>query len=198
MALTTTSLASPFTATGESFYATAATGATVGGFARIDGEFSVITEIVGTRITVRSRGDYGGTAVAHNILAPVTFGLQSDLSQLGVLEMIPVPTQKENMVTIGADGVIPVPNRDTVYVIMKGSALATSTLADPSKSQDGLQVTFIGGTEFAHVVTGINVWNGAVGVKTTLTSAAVRGSSLTLMAYKGTWLARSNNLWVIT
>jgi len=198
MALTATSLASAATAATLNFNVTAATGATVGGFIRVDGEFAYITVINGTQISTRGRGTNGTTAVAHNVLAPVVFGLDSDLSALGALESLPVPVESIDLVGIGANGVITVPNRNTTYLIMKASALASSTFADPSASQDGLEVTFCGGTDFAHVVTTTSVNDGTTGLHTTLTSAAFAGSSLTLVAFKTKWVVKSNNLWVIT
>lgn len=198
MALTATSVATAMAANSLTLNATSATGATVGGFARVDGEFMLISAINGTQISVFQRGYNGSTAVAHNVLAPVVFGLLSDLSTLGVAETLPVNFLLEDYVGIGANGAIPVPNRNTTYIIMKGSALASSTFADPSTSQDGLEVTFIGGTDFAHVITTVSVHDGTTGAHTTLTSPAFIGGSLTLKASKGKWMVKSNNLWVIT
>lgn len=198
MALTATSLASAATAGTLNYNVTSATGATVDGFIRVDGEFAYITVINGTQISVRGRGTFGTTAVAHGVLAPVVYGLNSDLSALGMLEQLPVPVSESDLVGVGANGVITVPNRNTTHLIMKGSALASSTFADPSASQDGLEVTFVGGTDFAHVVTTVSVNDGTSGLHTTLTSAAFAGSTLTLVAFKTKWMVKSNNLWVIT
>jgi hypothetical protein len=110
---------------------------------------------------------------------------------------IPVPTSFD-IVNIGANGVIAVPTRDTWYRINKGSALASSTFANPAADQDGLTVTFTGITDFAHVITTVTVNDGTTGAHTTLTSAAFAGSSLTLRATNGTWQVVANNLWVIT
>lgn len=198
MALTATSLSAACDEKTLTFNVTAATGATVGGFMRIDAEFSFITAINGTQIEVRGRGSYGGSAVAHAVLAPVVFGLTTDLANLGQLETLPVPTEDEDLVTIGANGAIQVPLRKTTFLITKGSALASSTFANPSASQDGLEVTFIGSTDFAHVITTVAVHDGTTGAHTTCTSAAFAGSSLTLKASKARWLVKANNLWVIT
>lgn len=198
MALTATSLLATMPKEALVLNATSATGATVGGFARVDDEFMVITAITGTKIDVRSRGDQGTTATAHNILAPVVFGLTSDQAILGVLETLAVNKQLMDYVGIGANGAIPPPLRNTTYIIMKGSALASSALADPLASQDGLEVTFLGGTDFAHVVTTVSAHDGTTGLHTTLTSPAFIGGGLTLVASKTKWLVKSNNLWVIS
>ena len=41
----------------------------------------------------------------------------------------------------GENGEIACPTRDTTIMLTKGSALATTTLADPPKDRDGLTVT---------------------------------------------------------
>ena len=198
MALTATSLAVAATAAATRFQVTSATGATVGGIMRVDDEYSIITAITGAFIDVRARGDRGGVAKAHNILSPVVFGLTTDLADFGTRETTPIPDGREDLLAIGANGVIAVPKKNTTYLIMKGSALASSTLADPAADQDGLEVTFIGGTDFAHVVTTTNAFDGTTGASTTFTSAAFAGSSVTLKAFKAKWFVKANNLFVIT
>jgi len=198
MALTTTSLASAMTAKDMHFIATAATGATVGGLAKIDGEFMTITEIVGTTISVARRGDYGGLAMPHESLASCVFGLPSDLAALGKLETIPVPADFDQS-TISVDGfAILAPLRNTHYWITQGAALSTCTLANPLASQNGLMVSFTGCTDFAHVITTAACHDGTTGAHTTLTSAAFIGSSITLIAWDAKWMVLKNQLWVIT
>ena len=197
MAITTTSLAAAMSLTATRFKATAATGAVVGQVAKVDNEYMEVLAINGTAIDVARRGEQGGAVVAHAILAPVQFGPEEDFALPGATDLVPEPTDV-NMVTIGADGVITVPTRDTIFVIMKGAALATSTFANPSASQNGLEVTFVGGTDFAHVVTLTSGFDGTTGTSVTFTSAAFKGSSVTLLAWNGTWLVKSNNLFVIT
>lgn len=198
MALTSTTIAAAIDANAQAFNATSATGATVGGFARIDGEFMVVTAIDGVKISVRSRGDQGSTSVAHDILAPLVFGLMSDLSTLPGYSTIGIPLDEENISSVGQNGAIAVPNRSTTFLIMKGSALASSAVPDPSKSQDGLRLTFVSGTDFAHVVTFTNAFDGTTGASTTFTMAAFKGASFSVMAFRGNWLTVSNCLTTIT
>ena len=197
MAITTTSLAADFAATSVKFSATAATGATAGGVAKVDNEYMLITAITGTAISVAQRGYYGGACVAHDKLAPVQFGLLSDFPNPTHLQTIPEPVNQD-FLSVGENGVIPVPTRNTTYVITKGSALASSTFADPTAGQNGLEVTFLNATDFAAVVTTVSVNDGTTGVHTTLTSPAFAGGGLTLVAYNTHWLVKANNLWVIT
>ncbi len=197
MAITTTSLAAAISANSQAFKATAATGATVGGVAKIDNEYTVITAISGTFISVRRTGDQGGAVVAHAVLAPVQFGLWADFPTAGNTDPVPEPAY-EDFLSIGANGVIAVPTRNTTYVITKGSALASSTFADPSAGANGLEVTFLNGTDFAAVITTVSVNDGTTGLHTTLTSPAFIGGGITLVAVNAHWYVKSNNLWVIT
>jgi hypothetical protein len=175
------------------FNVTAIAGATVGGFVRIDGEFAVITALLpnfsggGGKVSVRSRGDNGGTAVPHGITAPVTFGVASDQAGLGTTEFVPVPVD-ENLASIGADGAIPLPTRNTTYVITKGAALAGSTLPNPPLSSDGLEVGFISTTLFAHVVNTVTASTGTAANKTIFTFPAFAGAGFRLKAVKGAWV----------
>jgi hypothetical protein len=187
MALTNTSISAALAANSLVLVATSATGATVGGFAKVDGEYMFITAINGTQISVRSRGDYGTAAVAHNVLAPLTFGLTTDLTDLGAGEVIPSIFPAQDVVTIGADGAIACPNRNTLYIITKASALASSTLANPGKGQNGLVVTVTSGSAAAHVVTLTTSQDGTTGNSTTYTMTAFLGCSFAVVALNGTW-----------
>lgn len=198
MALTTTTLAAAADAATLRFNVTAATGATVGGFMRVDGEFMVITAISGTAIDVRSRGDQGGIAVAHDILAPVTFFLATDQAALGVTDDRPVPAKDFDLLNVGQNGVIAVPKRPTTYVLNKASALASTTLANPAADQNGLVLRFLTATDAAHVITTDHGHDGTTGEHTTCTSAAYIGACLSLIAVDGKWLVLSNNNWTIT
>lgn len=199
MALTRTTLAANMSDTALSFIATSVTGATIGGLAKIDNEYMTIVEMVGTLVKVRGRGDNGGMAVLHRALAGLTFGLQTDMPlAFGIGQEVPDPTAAEDFLSVSVNQVIPVPTRKTTYMINKASALASSTFANPAHSQDGLEVTFIGTTDFAHVVTTVDVNDGTTGSHTTLTSPAFAGGSLTLKAAGAKWMVKSNNLWVIT
>lgn len=198
MALTVTSLAVAQGVNDQTFKATSATGATVGGFAKIGEEFERILAINGTTITVARRGEFGGKVMAHTILESVVFGLDSDTLDLPTYEVAPLPFTEFDMVNIGANGAIAVPTRPTHYFISKGSALASSTFADPSAAQNGLRVRFTGVTDFAHVITTVNAHDGTTGAHTTLTSPAFAGGTLSLVAYNAKWYVEANNLWVIT
>lgn len=199
MALSTpTSLAVACGASDQTIKVTSATGATVGGFVKVDVEYMDILAISGTVLSVRRAGQLGGKVVEHKILASVVYGLYSDLADPPTYEATPIPYMDFDVVTIGANGAIAVPTRNTQYFITKGSALASSTFADPSASQNGLIVRFTGVTDFAHVITTVSVHDGTTGDHTTCTSPAFSGGTLTLIAYNTEWFVLANNLWVIT
>jgi hypothetical protein len=188
MALTTTSIAAAFAADALAFSATSATGATVGGFVKIDDEFMVITEIAGTRISVRSRGDQGTTVRAHNTLAPCVFGLASDIPSLPAGVLIPPVFAERAVLNIGADGAIDAPvASETLYIITKATALASSTLANPSKALNGVVAIITSATAAAHVVTLTNGNDGTTGNHTTVTLAAFKGAGVSLVAVNGEW-----------
>lgn len=188
MALTQTSISAALSANALVLAATAATGATVGGFAKVDGEFMVITAISGTQISVRSRGDQGTAAVAHNVLAPLTFGLSTDLqAMLGPTEVLAPVFLDYDIATIGANGAIAVPSRQTLFFITKASALASSTVANPTKDQNGLILTFTSAAAAAHVVTLTTSQDGTTGNSTTYTMTAFLGCSFAIVAWNGTW-----------
>jgi hypothetical protein len=198
MSLTSTTLSADVDARTLRFPVTASTGATVGGFMRVDDEYMMLEKVSTGLVEVRARGDRGGTAVAHDTLAFVTFGLASDMVALPARQDIPVPGNRYDLKHVGEDGAIAVPLRDTIYFINKATAAAL-TLADPKADQDGLQVSFVGTTDAAHVITAVTVYDSSsADIHTVLTSAAYAGSSLTLIAHAGTWLVLANQLWVIT
>ena len=197
MAATVTTLAAAISADIQSIRVTSATGAVVGDVVKVDNEYMEVLDINGTTITVARRGEVGGAVVAHGVLAPVVFGEWSDFPTPGQTDQLPEPDDS-NFLNIGADGIITVPNRNTTYVITKGSALASTTLADPPAGATGLELTFIGLTDFAHVITTVNAHDGTTGAHTTLTSAAFAGSTLVLVAVNAKWYVKSNNLWVIS
>lgn len=186
MAITTTTLAAAFTATELRFKATAATGATVDGLVKIDQEFMVISAISGVYIDVRARGALGTTAVAHNILAPVTFCLPADLPAPGAGVGTGLIDSPRDVVSYGVAGAIALPKRDTVVLLTKASS-AAMTLADPAGVPDGTFLTIVGtNASAAHTVT-LTTGYGGADTTDVFTFPATVGASVTLMAYKGLW-----------
>lgn len=197
MALTSTTLAAAMPLNAVSFKPASSTGAAAGMGCRIDSEYMIITGVDASGfVTVRSRGNFGGAAVLHNSGASVAFFAESDMASFGPAEVIPTPNDDMDMMAYDADGAILITQRKTLVLLRKGSA-AAMTLAAPSKERNGTMVTILGMTDFAHVITAA-LYDGTTGASTTITTAAFRGSAVTLVAIDGVWYTVSNALTVIT
>lgn len=99
--------------------------------------------------------------------------------------------------TYAVDGAVTVVPQSAY--LTKGSAGAY-TIAAPGAAGIGTQITFIAGTDFAHVVTftGSTLKDGTTGAKVTWTSAAFIGSCITVEAVTATqWVVVSKNLGTV-
>lgn len=90
-----------------------------------------------------------------------------------------VDSVQDSNTVYSADGAIS--KKSHTAFLTKGSAGAY-TLAAPATASNGMTIRIVGITAFAHVVTG--AFNAA---GTTLTLAAVAGSTATITAYNGRW-----------
>jgi hypothetical protein len=198
MSLTRTSIASAMTANATSLAATAATGATVGGVAEIDGEYTIITAISGVNISVRSRGDQGTVAVAHRALAPLTFGLTSDFPAPGSGQTVPRPPSDWELTSVsvsatydpGTSGGLTI-LKDQLVVITKATAWL-QTITGPSAAQDGQKICFFSATAAAHVITYTAGFHADTTSSDVATFAATYGNQLTIVAQGGKWGIFSN------
>lgn len=79
-----------------------------------------------------------------------------------------------------------------VIIITKGSALGSSTLADPTTTtHDGYVLTIVAGTAYPHeVICNSGKVNGGTNVLMTFGGAV--GDSITLVAYQGVWYSIAN------
>lgn len=80
-----------------------------------------------------------------------------------------------------------------LHAIEKTGSAAAMTVAAPTAAQDGVELTIIGNTDFAHVITftGGTLLDGTTGANTTATLAAFKGSGVTVVARGSTWLLKS-------
>lgn len=86
-----------------------------------------------------------------------------------------------------------------IYYITKGSAIALSVAA-PGAGMIGKMMTFLTGSDFAHVVTftGATLWDGTAGGNSTWTATAVQGCALTVIGVTATkWAVVGFNLGTI-
>lgn len=207
MALTATTLSAACGAGDLTLFLTSTTGfpavGTVGANQplQVEDEVMFVTGVPASGIvTVRGRGSEGTTATAHAILSPaVTSSVPSDFPVVSPGQVNQIPPSNPDVQSIGADGAIAVPTRDTVLLITKATAAAL-TLGAPSVASDGVSLTVIAATDAAHVITATGlIADGAAGVpEDTATFAAFRGATVIFVATKGLWATASLNAVTIT
>lgn len=80
-----------------------------------------------------------------------------------------------------------------IHLITKGTPAGAFTLVAPP--EDGIELTFVCGTAFAHVLTPVGGINDGVtgGAKTAYTAAAFVGSSITLVSAGALWHVKAQN-----
>jgi hypothetical protein len=168
---------------------------------QIDGEYMYHVETIASgTIRVRSRGADGTLAVAHDILANVSMGTPSDFAAYPAGAVNPRPPYYDDIVSVGEDGAISVPLKNTTIFLTKATALGTTTLAAPTAAQNGLRLTITSQTAAAHVITATAlVADGAAGSpEDTMTFAAQIGASVLLVASDGVWNVISLNGVTVT
>ena len=186
MAQTTTTISAAVGATDLTIPVTSATGFAAGNYLRLDNEFMVVSSVSGTNISVRSRGDKGSGAVAHNILAIANTGLDSDLAVQPMGQASQIDPQFPTIVTYSAAGAIAIPVQNTM-VVLNGGAARAMTLAGPAKDQDGLTLTVLNASAYAHTVTYTAGFYGDTTSSDVITFAAKAGASFICVARGGTW-----------
>ena len=98
---------------------------------------------------------------------------------------------KHKVVTASADGAITIQN--STVVATKGSAAALTLATPTATTHDGIEITVISATAYAHTVTTpTNKINGASAIAT---FGGAKGDGITLIAYQGVWyVKRSTNI----
>lgn len=187
MALTSTTITADLTATGEKVSVTSATGFAAGQIAKIDGEYMRIVSVSGTAVKLAMRGYNGTAAVAHDALSTITTTADNtDWTALQAGASTDRPPFVDDVISVGENGTIACPTRDTTIMLTKATALSSTTLADPPKDRDGLRLTVTSATDAAHVITGTFA-DGTTGAHTTATYQAFNGASMELVAQQGVW-----------
>lgn len=186
MALTRTTISAAVTADADIIPVTSATGFAAGNVLRVDNEYMMVVAVNGTNIQVRSRGDLGSAAVAHNSLAPATTGLLSDLPNYPLGQAAQTDPTGQTIVTASVDGALAIPTQDTLILVQKAGVCAM-TLAAPTTAQDGLEVTILSATANAHTVTYTAGFYGDTTSSDVATFAAKVGASMTIKAQGGKW-----------
>lgn len=185
MALTSTSLSAACGAEDLRIYLTSTSGLNAGDVIRVDDEYMFVVAIPASgTVDVRNRGFGGTRALAHGILAPVSFGPAADFVTL----QPGAPGRAWDTVSYGADGAIAVPTRDTRVLLTKATA-AAMTIAAPSVDSDGVRVIIYSPSSLAHTVTFTPGFYGnttSSDVVTFTVTASVIGA-IEMVAEKGAW-----------
>lgn len=198
MAVTQTSLTAAVALGDLILPVTSATGFAVGNWVRIDSEYiGAVLAINGTQISVRGRGDQGTAAVPHNALSLVSTGLPSDYPTNPPGVTVPDPPDDEVIVEYGVSGAIAVPSTNTIALLNK-AGVAVMTLAAPSKAQDGVHLTILSNSAFAHTVTATGLLNTGTATVNLATFAAFAGASVQLVAMGGKWSVIANTAVTLT
>lgn len=186
MALTVTSLASACTANDTKVTLTSATGAVVGSLILVDGEWMLVTDVTLTPTVQVVRGYNNGplasSAVAHNSLAPVTFGLSTEFSTPSALGA----NQALNVSSYSANGTITNPTANGAIIYIDKATACALTLTDPAADQTNT-VTIKSLTAAAHTVTYATGFYGDTTSSDVATFAAKAGASMTITARNGKW-----------
>ena len=187
MAFTTTTLAADLSATSNKATLTSGTGFAAGQIVKIDGEYMRCTAVSGAVVSLAQRGYNGTAAQAHDVLSTViTTTDNSDWTNLQMGADSDRPPFVDDVISVGENGAVACPTRNTTIMLTKATALASTTLADPPKDRDGLRLTVTSATDAAHVITGTFA-DGTTGAHTTATYQAFNGASMVLVAQQGTW-----------
>lgn len=216
MAITATALSADLSATDLTMRVASGTGFPAAGgppqspgyTVRIDREYMLAsTQPVAGVIKILQRGYNGTFAEAHDVLAKVEVSaLGSDFGDPYAGSVVTLAPHQPGMHTLGENFAITTSdlasygNQTQNFAITKATAIATSTLAAPSKAADGLTLIFTSLTAAAHVITATTLFADAVSGSphTTATFAAFIGATITLQAQNGLWNVVSSTGVTIT
>ena len=86
-----------------------------------------------------------------------------------------------------------IPIQAGYYVITKGSAFLGTLAAPVTGGQDGLIITILSSTAFAHSITTSNLLQTGTASVASITFPASAGAGVSLLAYQGKWILMSTN-----
>ncbi len=184
MALVNTSISGAVALGDSKVSLTSATGVSVGMLMQVDGEWMLITDVTNSPTVSVVRGYGNGlttsTARAHNILAPVTYGLTSEFTQT-----TNGSTPNAGFVSYSVDGAIALPGVDTVVYINKAGVCAL-TLANPA-ADSRVAIKFVSLTAYAHTITYTAGFYDNTTSSDVATFPATAGGTIEIIAINGKW-----------
>lgn len=169
---------------------------------KVDGEFMLVDVVpVSGQVKVLQRGYNGTTASFHDALAQViTSSTSSDFLDVPVGFFDTDPPDTDDVISIGVDttfvaagavpisGTIPLPIKNTTYVINKATACAITIITGSAQSV-GVRMTFMGAVAVANTITYTPGFNGDTTSSDVATFAAKVGSTVTIQIGAGGLLA---------
>lgn len=90
------------------------------------------------------------------------------------------------------NGAIP-PHAPASYLITKGSIYAATLAAPTATVDDGIVITFLSTTAFAHTVTATGLYQCGTAAVNLATFAVFAGAGFSVMAYQGKWVVFATN-----
>jgi hypothetical protein len=166
---------------------TSATGLAVKGRIIVDDEWMRVADVSLTPTIGVVRGYDGTQAVAHGVLAPVSYGNAGDFNPLAAPPFKAI--LPEASTSYGADGAIAVPNVDSVIYLCKATAGAYTLVGPNVDSQ--VEVTFISTTAAAHTITYTAGFYGNTTSSDVATFPATVGGTFKIRAQGGVWVPLS-------
>ena len=160
---------------------------------KVDGEFMMVDVVpVSGQVKVLQRGYNGTNATFHDALAQVvTSATTSDFLDVPVGFIDSDPPDTDDVISIGVDttfvaagaipvsGTIPLPIKNTTYIINKATACAITIISGTSQ-QVGVRMTFMGAVAVANTITYSHGFNGDTTSSDVATFAAKVGSTVTV------------------
>ena len=186
MALASTTLAGACDAYTNTISVTSATGFAAGSYCKVDAEIMKIQTVSGTQIGV-FRGVRGSRAIAHTVYAAVCVGTAAEFAAADSGGGPGSPTYvAPNTYTYAVAGAIAL--KAGLHVIGCGAGeVKAMTLAAPSYADDGMELTVLSASAYAHTVTYTAGFYGDTTSSDVATFAAKVGPSITFIARKGVW-----------
>ena len=121
--------------------------------------------------------------------------------QAEILDIVQTDPFQSNVITLltgTADAVNPYNASGNNYIVNTGSADAMTLAAPVSTTDDGLVISIVSNTAFAHTLTSTGNFQTGGTATGVLTFAAHAGAAILLRAYQGKWQIIGNNLVTLT
>lgn len=189
MALASTTLAAACGALDNLIVVTSATGFAAGSYCRVDAELMKIQAVSGTNISV-FRGIRGTQAIAHTIYSNVAVGTSAEFAAVASNIAVPTLAVQPNIYTYAVAGAISL-LPGTHRIGASAAEIKAMTLAAPSVAEDGLELTIVGDSEYAHTVTATAGFYNDTTSSDVATFAAKKGASFTVFASGGKWMVKA-------